>query len=172
MHYFSYGSNMSGARMRKRVSSAQVITVAGLKNHRLKFHKASKDGSSKCDIVETKIFTDVVYGVVYEIDKSEEANLDRAEGLGYGYKEKTVQVTSIDNQTIFSAKTYYANKIDEQLKPYHWYKEHVLRGAKENKLPAEYVKKIENVSSESDPEQKRHAKEISIYSRLEENDPS
>jgi len=75
---------MSRARMRKRVSSAQVIAVASLKNHRLKFHKASKDGSSKCDIVETKIFTDVVYGVVYEIDKSEEANLDRAEGLGYG----------------------------------------------------------------------------------------
>ena len=35
---------------------------------------------------------DLIYGVVYEIDESESA-LDRAEGLGYGYDEKTVTVS-------------------------------------------------------------------------------
>ena len=156
---------MSSARMRKRVPSAKVIAVAILENHRLKFHKVSKDGSSKCDIVKRQGFTEAVYGVIYEIKECEKLNLDKAEGLGHGYGEKWVQVKSIDNQKIYTAIAYYATKIDERLKPYDWYKEHVVRGAKENKLPSEYVKKIESVESERDQDQKRNAREISIYSQ-------
>lgn len=149
--------------MLKRVPSAKVIAVGSLNNHKLKFHKISKDGSSKCNIFETLVSTDVVYGVIYEIKESDKASLDHAEGLGLGYEEKLVKVSDINNQSIL-ATTYYATKIDEKLKPYHWYKNHVVRGAIENKLPSEYVSKIESVESERDPDQKRNAREMSIYS--------
>ena len=163
MYYFSYGSNISTPRMQKRVPSAKVVAVGGLNNHELKFHKVSKDGSSKCDIFKTLKFTDVVYGVIYEIRESEKASLDHAEGLGLGYEQKLVKVSIINNQSI-SALTYYATKIREELKLYHCYKEHVVRGAIENNLPSEYVTKIESVESERDPEQKRNARELLIYS--------
>jgi len=89
MHYFSYGSNMSIRRMVKRVPSAKVVTVARLSGHILKYHKASKDGSGKCDVLETEQIEDTVYGVVFDIAEGEKTNLDRAEGLGYGYEAKT-----------------------------------------------------------------------------------
>ena len=162
MYYFSYGSNMSTPRMLKRVPSAKVIALGSLNNHKLKFHKIGKDGSSKCNIFETLVSKDIVYGVVYKIRESEKANLDHAEGLGLGYEQKSVKVSIINNQSIL-AMTYYATKIKEELKPYHWYKEHVVRGAIENKLPSEYVTKIESVESEEDPEEKRKARELSIY---------
>ena len=100
MYYFSYGSNMSTSRMLKRVPSAEVITVGSLNNHKLKFHKVSKDGSSKCNIFETLVSTDVVYGVIYEINESEKASLDHAEGLGLGYEQKLVKVSIINNASI------------------------------------------------------------------------
>jgi hypothetical protein len=49
------------------------------------------------------------------------------------------------------------------MKPFHWYKEHVVRGAKEHNLPAEYIKTIEAVESVPDPDPKNHGKELSIY---------
>ena len=37
---------------------------------------------------------------------------------------------------------YFANEIDPKKKPYHWYKEQVVQGAKEHGLPEGYIKKI------------------------------
>jgi len=42
MKYFSYGSNMSIRRLADRVPSAQLVTVAKLPSHTLRFHKRSK----------------------------------------------------------------------------------------------------------------------------------
>ncbi len=120
------------------------------------------DGSAKCDIVETANRDDRVWGVVFDIDAGEKINLDRAEGLGYGYEEKRVELTG-RNERIIHAFTYYATDIDEKRKPYTWYTEHVLRGAKEHGLPAEYVAAIEQVESVQDPDRQRHDRELSIY---------
>ena len=77
MYYFSYGSNMSTARMQARVPSARAIAVARLENHTLQFHKVGKDVSAKCNILETKLVADSVYGVVFVIDAGEKQYLDR-----------------------------------------------------------------------------------------------
>ena len=59
---------------------------------------------------------------------------------------------------------YYATRINNSLKPFHWYKDHVLIGARENGLPADYIAQIEAVESLDDPKPERHARELSIYS--------
>lgn len=145
-----------------RVPSAEAVSVARLERHRLKFHKRSKYGSGKCDIEHTNNPSDVVYGVVFQIRASEKSALDKKEGLGNGYDEKSVSVIAQNGESL-NAVTYYATDIDSSLKPYHWYKEHVVRGAKEHHLPLEYIKSIEAVESVADPDQKRHDKELSIY---------
>ncbi|MDK9557843.1 gamma-glutamylcyclotransferase family protein [Marinobacter sp. M216] len=163
MKYFSYGSNMSIKRISARVPSAVFDTVAILNGHNLKFRKISRrDTSAKCDIAESSNETDIVWGVVFEIDHSGKAALDRVEGLGYGYEQKQVELVGTDGAT-FSAFTYYATDIDENLKPYTWYVEHVLRGARENDLPAGYIAFIEEVGSIQDPDRDRHEQELSIY---------
>ena len=45
MRYFAYGSNMSIARLSERAPSAEVIGVARLRSHVLRFHKVGTDGS-------------------------------------------------------------------------------------------------------------------------------
>lgn len=153
---------MSTARIRSRVPSAKVVAVAKLRRHKLKFHKVSKDGSGKCDILETDDRNDIVYGVVFEINESEKPDLDGAEGLGHGYDEKQVQVFT-GEEVEMEAATYFATNINSQLKPYLWYKDHVVRGARENHLPDDYVAEIEKIESINDPNQARHDCETNIY---------
>ncbi len=160
--YFSYGSNMSTPRLMNRVHSAKSVSVARLEKHRLRFHKRSKKGSGKCDIEFTDDAEHFVYGVVYRLLTTEKQKLDAIEELGQGYNEKTVSLVGIHGE-LFDAVTYYATDIDSSLKPYHWYKEHVIRGAKEHRLPPEYIRTIEGVESLLGPDQKTHDKELSIY---------
>ena len=164
MLYFSYGSNMSSKRLADRVPSAKFIAVATLTKHILKFHKISKkDGSGKCDALETANQNDKIFGVVFDISESEKPELDRKEGLHSGYEEKTVEVNSIDDGESMEVTTYYATNCDPSLKPYHWYKEHVIRGAKENGLPEIYIQSISKVESIADPKPERHEEEMQIY---------
>lgn len=163
MNYFAYGSNMSLIRLKERVPSAELIGVFSLKSHQLKFHKSSKDGSGKCDTFETNNDSDIVFGALFEIDSSEKTALDRAEGLGYGYNEKTVKVYS-DSLGELEAVTYYATNIDASLKPYSWYLNHVVVGAKEIKVPFNYLSMIESTGSIEDPDKERDAKQRAMYS--------
>jgi len=162
MLYFSYGSNMSIRRIGRRIPSVRAVTVAKLPRHQLLFHKVGRDGSAKCDAAETPDTNAHVVGVVFDICASGERALDRAEGLGRGYDIKTVSVESRDGQLIDVA-TYYATHIDASLKPFHWYKTHVLVGAREHQLPDPYVQFIEGIESISDPDSIRHRSELAIY---------
>ena len=141
--YFSYGSNMSSRRLMERVPSARFLSIATLKEHRLQFHKISRDGSGKCDAEHTENRNDCVIGVVFEMTDSDKKELDRRECLGFGYEEKTVTVR-LENGDQVEASTYCtpqggikknAAETDATLNPYHWYKEHVLRGAKKTIYP-------------------------------------
>jgi len=159
---FAYGSNLCMGRLKGRVPSARVVTVASLAGHALRFHKRSRlDGSGKADAYETGRATDEVWGVVYEIDPAEKPDLDKAEGLGAGYDEKTVTLESDDGREIV-ALAYVATDIDPDLVPYGWYKAHVVRGARQHGLPEEYVRRIEVQASSDDPKQDRVRRERSV----------
>ena len=161
--YFAYGSNMSLERLKVRVKSAKPIGKGILRCHQLAFHKVSKDRSGKCDIVLSSA-SDVVWGRVYHIDDKEKKCLDRAEGLGCGYFEKDVTV-KLDCGSTVCPVTYYADfkKTNPCLKPFTWYKKHVLKGAKEACLPPDYIKRIEEIEATEDCDKEREADELEIY---------
>ena len=139
-----------------------MISVARLDKHRLKFHKKSNDGSGKCDAFYVDNPKDFIYGMLFELTTSQLWILDKYEGLGIGYEQKSVQVVTHDMGTL-SALTYYATDIDSSLKPYQWYKEHVLYGAIEHNLPKDYISDIKKIGAMSDSNTKRHEKELMIY---------
>lgn len=137
--------------------------MAKLYGHTLTFHKKSdKDGSGKCDAYETLNNDDIVYGVTYQIDEREIGILDRVEGLGYGYGKKAVSLTMESGDQV-SAFTYYAIDIDAGLKPFCWYKEHVVLGAVEHGLPQDYTTALMAVEHMDDYDASRIEKELSIY---------
>lgn len=162
MLYFAYGSNMSQRRLRERVPSAEFISLANLERHAIRFHKCGRDGSAKCDAYHTGDSGDSVIGVVFLIDPGHRHHLDAAEGLGNGYATKSVELLTPEH-TLLEAFTYYATAIDTQLKPYSWYHEHVLRGCRENALPASYVRRIESIACIQDDDALRASRELAIY---------
>lgn len=164
MFYFAYGSNMSLARLRERVPSALPLGCGLLKNHDLRFHKSSTDGSAKCDAFSTDDEQDIIYGALFNISPAEKPSLDRAEGLGYGYAEKEVTIM-LANSEVVSAITYIAITIDKSLQPYSWYVQHVLIGAQETSLPKKYIQvKIQAIETHNDQNKQRDANERAIHS--------
>ena len=121
--HFAYGSNMSVRRLQDRVSSARLLGMGWLQgwlpDHRLAFHKRSKDGSGKCDVVPSDTCT--VYGVLFQIDSTQETTLDHCEGLNSGYRKKEVRVR-VSEERCMLASLYYADNasVDPTLKPYSW----------------------------------------------------
>jgi hypothetical protein len=166
MNYFSYGSNMSIRRLCVRVPSALRLGVGVLRSHELKFHKVSThDGSAKCDALATGKPDQLVYGVVYRIPEDEKPHLDQAEGLGFGYEQKDVLIEMLDAAAV-RAFCYCATAIDPGLKPFDWYKEHVLIGARENNLPEVYLLGIESIEAVWDSDTTRRERELSIYRQI------
>jgi hypothetical protein len=161
MKYFAYGSNMSLARLQARTPSARRLGTAILEAHDLRFHKAGKDGSGKCDVVYTG-GAERVYGVLYEIDDSEMPILDEAEGLGINYGRKDITLVCSQGELV-DAAMYFALKIDESLTPYSWYVRHVLVGAVEVGLPDDYVQRIAMVVAITDPDIERDRLERAIH---------
>ena len=149
--YFAYGSNMSSPRLRQRTSSARALGIASLPGHALRWHKLGRDGSGKCDIACCgEAANEIVWGVLYEIAVAEKELLDRIEGLGIGYSETQVRVTTASGSEW--ALTYQAkpDRIDPALRPLVDYKAHVLAGALEHGLPAHYVAALRHVAVASE----------------------
>ncbi len=157
---FAYGSNMATRRLRARTPSAQPLGVAHLPGHRLMWHKAGRDGSAKCDIVQTGHADDGVWGVLFEIALHERPLLDTAEGLGRGYEHKSVQV--LTGQGVVVAGAYHATHVDGSLQPFDWYLAYVVHGAREHGLPAHYQAELDAVAALTDPDPERRAANLAL----------
>ena len=160
--YFAYGSNMSTERLRERMPSCKSIGVATLPGHALRFHKRSVDKSGKCNAFASGSDSSVI-GVMFSFDPAERAKLDKAEGVGSGYEHAMVTVIN-DKGRRRKVLTYLAapDYIDDSLKPYGWYKDFVLAGAKEHDLPPDYIAEyIEAVEAIEDPDETRDKKQRS-----------
>jgi len=162
--YFAYGSNMSVGRLEGRIVSCRRIGLGILFEHRLAFHKVSSvDGSGKCDAHFTGLNTDKIIGVLYRVVESDLAILDEIEGVGCGYERSTVTICRLTDKAL-AAETYHATHIDSTLKPLHWYLEHVLQGARENRMPDAYIRCLESVPCVVDANRLRTDRELSVYS--------
>lgn len=163
MKYFAYGSNMSLVRLRQRVPSAAALGCYSIQGYDLRFHKIGQDGSAKCDAYFTQELGDLLYGVLFEIATAEKPFLDKVEGLGHGYTEKTIWVSS-ESGRCYEATTYIARHINPALKPFSWYVNHVLLGAQESSLPYDYIKKkIITVDFIEDKNKVRDAEQRAIH---------
>ena len=162
--YFAYGSNMAPERLQARTPSAQPLGVGILPGRRLAFQKLSReDGSGKCDVPLSDNPDDCVHGVLYSLHPEELPTLDAYEGVGFGYDRESLEITRSDGQMV-RAETYVATLTRPGLLPFCWYREHVLRGARQHGLPADYIAAIESVAIQNDTDRIRRNRELAIYS--------
>ena len=168
IHIFAYGSNLRTARLKARVPSAEPIAVGHVKQRQLVFHKRSEDGSAKADARWTGVEHHRVWGVVFRIAAAEKPILDEYEFLGIGYDETEVNViheTGVLNAWLYQARD---EAIDESLLPYDWYHEFVVQGAREHRLPDDYITRLKSqfVIPDSDSERKQQNRAV-IESMIE-----
>jgi hypothetical protein len=161
MKHFTYGSNMLSAEMRRYVPTATKLGVGTLSSFKLKFEKASRDGSAKCNAQLTKSADDQVIGVLYEIDEVGMRRLADKEG---GYRECEVEVDVNGAKVRASVFVAMAKRINDSLKPYDWYKELVIEGARESGIPDAYVEQVLAVESIPDADRLRADSRRSVLS--------
>lgn len=159
LHYLAYGSNLYPRRLQYRVPSARAIGTVGLMGWQLNFHKRGQDASAKCNILQTGITADVVYGAVYEMLVSEKDKLDKVEGLNSGYSLAQIEIAGQRKVFFYQAEDEY---IDDELLPFDWYKELVVAGGRFHAFPETYLAQINCVNTMQDYDKARHQHHMTI----------
>jgi len=128
-----------------RAPSAKPLCRAKLPNKRLVCNKKSRDCSGKANLIDNT--EDTVWGVLYEIDSAELDKLDKAERC---YTRKRLDVIT-DQDSSVKAYVYVSSELTEDARPYDWYKELMVKGAREHGLPASWVEYLEQLPSKPMP---------------------
>ncbi|PWG60964.1 gamma-glutamylcyclotransferase family protein [Sediminicurvatus halobius] len=156
--YFAYGSNLHPLRLGLRTPTAELVAVAELPGHVLRFHKRSDaDGSAKADAHGTGEPTHRLPGAVYRLDPADFAALDRVEGLGPGGYElalETVETTAGEALEVFLYRALPSHVVTGW-RPFDWYRDLVLRGAEWHGLPAAHREAVAAMPVRRDPDPER-----------------
>ena len=139
LHYFAFGSNLHGARLRERAPSARALGAARLEGFRLCLDKLASDGSGKVNLAQDP--TTSVWGVVFQIERADLATLDRFEP---GYSQISVSV-QLRGGGLLEAQTYLCEQRTPGLRAQPWYHALILSGAREHDLPAEWIGILERL---------------------------
>jgi cation transport regulator ChaC len=143
LRYFAYGSNMLCSRLERRgVVLLDRGIPAQIDGYRLAFNKASKDGSSKANLMRESM--SVSWGVLFRVREDSLGGLDEAERAPTHYRRESVTVETAGGKS--EAMTYVAqpNKIlSEPDTPWDWYVALILAGAATYaEIPREWLRTI------------------------------
>ncbi len=130
--YFAFGSNMSSARLLARIAEAKSLGRARLDGWRFVCNKRGLDGSAKANIMRRDGAN--VWGVVFRLPEAALETLDAIEG---GYDRTSVHV--VHNGERLAVSTYCSTRMIDDSVALDWYKRHILAGAEEHRLPADYI---------------------------------
>lgn len=158
--YAAYGSNLHPERLQRRLVSARLSGTGYLPGLALQFVKRGADGSGKCTILPGE---PGVHFAVYTIDAAEKPLLDRIEGVGQGYELITLDLPGFG--ACFSYQASASHLVDD-LPPFCWYREMVLRGCRLHGFPADYVAAIEAIVPLRDPDHDRRRNNWAIVDRM------
>lgn len=154
--YFAYGSNLHPLRLRERVPSAQLLGAASLHGHVLAYGKRGIDGSGKCTTRPGARGTDRVLGALFSVRDDELHVLDAAEGPDYQRKTALFTLATRSIEAFYYEAREHA--LDDKLRPFDWYRDLVVAGARFHGLPTDYVAMLQAVVTQHDPDAQRVAR--------------
>lgn len=138
MLYFAYGSNMHLAQMKERCPGGRFLKPAALEGHRFVYDGYSVDRQgSTANIVPSPI--ESVRGALFEITERDKLALDAHEGYPKAYDRKEFDVRDAEGN-VHRAMAYF--RTGRAIgKPHPDYEKVVLEGARDCRLPEDYVDK-------------------------------
>jgi gamma-glutamylcyclotransferase len=144
--YFAYGANMDDATFRlRRGIEAREYRSGRIRGYRLRFNL---DGRPKGQAAPANLHPDPkteVWGVLYRITRWDLMRLDSTEGVpGRGYRHKLLEVEDADGRLV-QAFTYMAQGNEVDGRPSLRYITLLRDGARAHRLPAGYVRFLEDV---------------------------
>jgi gamma-glutamylcyclotransferase (GGCT)/AIG2-like uncharacterized protein YtfP len=148
MLYFAYGSNLDVDQLRMRAPEARVVGMGLLRDYQLTFPLRSQTWGGGAAGV-THLHGGMVWGALYELSESDLAALDAYEGWKgpgdhhnlYERDLATVELTRPDDGSVprrVRAYTYFARTLNPT-PPSRRYLDTVLKGARQHRLPPEYI---------------------------------
>ena len=142
--YFAYGSNMASSQMADRCPGAVCLGAARLPGYRLAFDAwSNRRGGLVADVLPAPGRN--VWGVLWQVTEDHAEALDRYEGVAGGqYRRDHLQVESVAGETL-DVFVYVICNPGEDGPTTDAYRDLLLEGAREHRLPPHWVKAIEKV---------------------------
>jgi gamma-glutamylcyclotransferase (GGCT)/AIG2-like uncharacterized protein YtfP len=136
MLYFAYASNMNHAQMKERCPGGRFLKPVILKGHRFIYdgYSVSRQGAT-ANIVKSEV--DSVRGALFEITEKDRLALDSHEGYPKEYDRKVVEVKDAGGNA-YAAMAYFRPP-RAMGKPHPDYERAILDGARDCKLPEDYI---------------------------------
>ena len=154
MLYFAYGSNMNSVQMKERCPSATFVCQAKLPSHHLAFTLKSLE--RRCGVADISYDESKdVWGVVYELPENELRDLDKDESFRPGRPDDQNKYTREnhyvwpdgDAKRALLVSLYRGHpQLDPPL-PSRDYKKLIVEGARQWKLPPEYIRELECIQA-------------------------
>lgn len=152
LNYLAYGSNLLRARLAARIPIVATAGTFEWRDWALVWNKRGKDGSAKCNVLPQAGAR--VWVAVYVIPARAKATLDEIEGAGHGYRVDTLETCLFGTCFFYRAEPAAAAA---DLMPFDWYQELVVAGARAHGFPADYVRELLAVRTQTDTDQARLA---------------
>lgn len=143
-YYFAYGSNMALWVMAEICAQHDLIGIAQLPDYRLAFTRYSqgwKGGVS--DVIYSP--GDTVWGGLFLIGNTCHDALDLNTHYGVGYTSMGVDVYTPDGSAYHTITYTVMKKSVQEHAPSRAYMDTLLEGARELRLPKEYLKFLKSI---------------------------
>jgi gamma-glutamylcyclotransferase len=142
VRYFAYGSNIADLLVDGH--RARFAGVARLDGHRLAFTRRSvRTGTGVADVIDAP--GQSVWGVLYELEPTDLAMLDRKEGAGWAYVRKPARVRTAAGLVTEAFMYTVLRKEPHEVLPSDAYASRLVIGARERGLPDTYVRELERL---------------------------
>jgi gamma-glutamylcyclotransferase len=146
--YFAYGSNMHDPTFRVRRGIQPLECRSGhIKRHRLCFNLRGRPEGRAAPANLCPDPDAMVWGVLYRITRRDLLRLDATEGVpGRGYRHTALEAEDTDGHPL-PVVAYMAQGREVDGKPSLRYIELLREGARTHRLPAHYIRFLENVAT-------------------------
>jgi gamma-glutamylcyclotransferase len=138
MLYFAYGSNMNLAQMKERCPGGRFLKPVVLEGHRFVYdgYSVAREGATG-NIVPSEV--DSVRGALFEITERDKLALDSHEGYPKTYDRREFDVRDADGNSYRAVAYFRTGRAPG--KPHPNYEKIILDGARDCRLPEDYIDK-------------------------------
>jgi hypothetical protein len=139
-NYFAYASNLKKSTLEQKTGSKiQNFGQGRLLDYGFRFNFKNAEGTARANIIVSE--SEDVFGTIYEIEnKYKDALLSTEPGY------RIINVTIETETGNVPALTFISDQDDENIYPAKDYLKSITEGAKEHKLPQEYLEFVVSMS--------------------------